>query len=430
MIQETFASIWAFWERIRPWCSSAAVRVARATTYPIRCVVFAFVRVVRLFATLVPIFILAVMIYIIVGWTETESMADLYRSLTKFVGDGKQIQFVSTLASVGFFAWALKGLGKAAWTQLREIGSLFKKALAGSWWPEWQIIRSWSEAKLQYCNAREEFPKSFESFAKLVLISFAAVPVTLLLMPATEDDLTHVVVTDVNEAFPRIAFKPVYLEAGSVFSLLHSKDAKMSPPDSGEGVCLDGAKLQWLRAFRAALKQCMRNLPQELDCESSGRPCPVIEVTGYASIAPERNKHIGAKCEEPVGKSYNCKVANLRGLAVGKFLASGEESKPEWMCPNNDDLYWRASVCPKEDCPSGSGAESGYVSLALDADDGKRSIGIRVRQWADERTMKEGKPAADGALPDRRRYRVEVLNRAVHIKILEDFCQAGAMPWP
>ena len=55
--------------------------------------------------------------------------------------------------------------------------------------------------------------------------------------------------------------------------------------------------------------------------------------------------------------------------------------------------------------------------------DGKRSIGIRVRQWASEEEMKAGKPVADGELPDRRRYRVEVLNRAVHIKVLKDFCQ-------
>lgn len=430
MIQQTLALIGAFWEQIRPWCSSAAIWAGRATTYPIRWTAFVLARLVRLCATFVPILILAVVIYVIIGWTESEPMTDLYQSVERSIGDGKQIQFVSFLASVGFFTWALKSLGKAAWTQLCKIGCLFRGAFRGRWRARWQIAKSLIQIKLQCRRARTVLLNSFKSFTKLALISFATVPLMLLLLPATEGELTHVVVTDASEAFPRVAFNPIYLEAGSVFSLLHSKNAKMSPPDSGEGVCLDGAKLQWLRAFRAALKECMRNSPQELDCEGSDRRCPVLEVTGYASIAPERNKHIASKCDDPVGKSYNCKVANLRGLAVGKFLASGDNSKSEWMCPDDYDDYWRASVCPREDCPSGSDAESGYVGLALISDDGKRSIGIRVRQWAHERTMRKGKPAADGDLPDRRRYRVEVLNRAVHIKILKDFCQVGAMPWP
>ena len=51
-----------------------------------------------------------------------------------------------------------------------------------------------------------------------------------------------------------------------------------------------------------------------------------------------------------------------------------------------------------------------------------RSIGIVVEQWVSEEQMRKGKPANDGSRPDNRRYRVEVMNRAVHIEVLQDFC--------
>ena len=48
---------------------------------------------------------------------------------------------------------------------------------------------------------------------------------------------------------------------------------------------------------------------------------------------------------------------------------------------------------------------------------------VRVRKWSDPERMQGMKPADDGAVPDERRYRVELLNRAVHITVPENFCQ-------
>lgn len=62
MIQQTLALVKAFWEKIQPWCSSAAIWAGRATTYPIRWITFLFARLVRFCATFVPILILAVVI--------------------------------------------------------------------------------------------------------------------------------------------------------------------------------------------------------------------------------------------------------------------------------------------------------------------------------------------------------------------------------
>lgn len=319
------------------------------------------------------------------------------------------------------------GVGK-----LLKIFGLSGKALDGKWWPPFKIIESLTVAWDQFRVVPTPpglFRESFQSSAKLALVTLATIPILLVLIPRDKElptnERMHVVVTDVSEAFA----SKIYLREGSVFSLLHSKNAKMSPPNSGQGVCLEGAALDWLIQFKAAVKQCMMESEQDPECEEAGKPCPVLEVAGYASIAPERAGKLAKElCQAaPAGKTFNCKVANLRALAVGEFLAAEhDEDSYKWLCPDDDqEAYWRATVCPAEDCPGGNGPDPSYVYRTIRTNDGQteKSIDIRVRQWASEEGMQSGKPAADGEMPDQRRYRVEVLNRAVHINVLKDFCE-------
>ena len=409
-------------------CSQMAVWIMRIVTYPFRWVALLFARMVRLCATILPPVLLSGILLAAIVWMESEhgsAWKAVEQYLDKVIGGGNQVQLVSLLTSAGIFGWALKKLGKAAWDGILEIRDLFVGALEGRWWPSLKVAESLQDIWEHLCDVREAFVDSLGSFGKLALVLIAATPFVLALIPnkaIPAGERIHVVVTDVSQAFA----SKVYLRDGAVFSLLHSENAKMSPPDSGEGVCLEGATLDWLTKFRAGVKRCMMESSEDLDCGNAGKPCPVLEVTGYASVAPERAGQLAGLCPAaPAGKSFNCKVANLRALAVGAFLAakSDVESK-KWACPSDKENYWRASVCPAEDCPAG-GSAAGYIDEVMRTADGKRSIGIRVRQWASEEEMKAGKPAADGELPDQRRYRVEVLNRAVHIKVLEDFCQSS-----
>ena len=410
----------------------AALLIVRIVTYPFRWIALLFVRVVRLFAAVLPPVLLSGLLFeaiVLMESHRSSAWTAVEQYLATVIGGGGQVQLVGLLGSAGVLGWVLKKLGKAAWEELNEIWELFRGTLEDRWWPSFEISDSIDEMLEHFADVRETSVESWKSFGKLSLVIFATVPVVLMLIPNEESQIPasermHVVVTDVSEAFA----SKVYMQEGSVFSLLHSANAKMQPPDSGQGVCLEGATLDWLARFKAGVKRCMLESAQ--DCNNSNdqdEPCLVLEVTGYASIAPEHADHLAGLCPvAPTGKSFNCKVANLRALAVGEFLAAqdNDESK-KWMCPNDKELYWRASVCPAEDCPVGASSD-GYVRRSLQADE--RSIGIRIRQWATEDDMKAGKPAADGELPDQRRYRVEVLNRAVHIKVLRDFCQSAIAP--
>ena len=195
---------------------------------------------------------------------------------------------------------------------------------------------------------------------------------------------------------------------------MHLDNAKLRPPDSGRGICLDSENFDWLDAFRNAVRECIADPgTQEAICERGDKPCPpVLKVTGFASIAPEQSD-ADSTCNT-LDKNFNCKVANLRARVVGAFLA--DEADTFWKCPD-DGAFNGASQCPAELCVG----KPIRKTMTVSKNGSSRSIGIVVRQWASEGQMLEGKPANDGE-PDHRRYRVEVLNRAVHIKVLKDFC--------
>lgn len=94
------------------------------------------------------------------------------------------------------------------------------------------------------------------------------------------------------------------------------------------------------------------------------------------------------------------------------FLADEEEYKEKWACGEvGDDFKLARKLC--------TGEEKVYEQ-SLDGIDYR----VRVHGWSDPEEMEDEKPADDGALPNNRRYRVELLNRAVHITVPKNFCQA------
>lgn len=225
-----------------------------------------------------------------------------------------------------------------------------------------------------------------------------------------KQDAHHVVVIPAHDVKPETV--RVYLRAGSVFSMMHMHDAKFRTQNSGIGVCLDDTQRKWLTAFKAAVKECISKASnKDLDCGTGKEPCPVLRVTGYASVAPEERGN-SIPCVGDPGKTFNCKVANLRARAVGAFLADGNEL--HWKCPDKNGDFEGANDSSAKHC------DGKDLNAQMSSENG--SINIVVEQWASEKQMCEGKPANDGKPPDSRRYRVEVMNRAVHIEVLRDFC--------
>lgn len=159
-----------------------------------------------------------------------------------------------------------------------------------------------------------------------------------------------------------------------------------------------------MRVFRDAIVECVK-LERVRPTTSFSEKVPTFDVVGFASVSPMQSN-------DGTGRLSNCEVANRRADAVASFLTDEEKYKEKWACPEVGNNF---KLAPKL-C---TGEEKVY----------ERSLGgieyrVRVRGWSDPEQMEDKKPADDGALPDDRRYRVELLNRAVHITVPENFCRA------
>lgn len=349
--------------------------------------------------------------------------------LAEFLDD-EAWQFAALFVSLGLAGAALKAMGSAAWERAKELGKMVVEAAEGEWRPRYKRegcrlpnLKVVDSLKTTWRNYLRTIPgaaaKSFRSSMKMIGCLFAIAAVLAVAwhvqkrtVPVSQA-ISELVVMEAHEAQPPEPEElRTYLRAGAVFSLMHMDNAKLSTPNSGMGICLDGAKLEWLKSFRKAVKDCIdHSSDEELACEGGTERCPVLKVTGFASIAPEQSD-ASSTCNTP-GKTFNCKVANLRARAVGAFLAEGEES--EWMCPESG-AFNGANKCSPDLC---SGED---LHMEVSGNGSNGSIGIAVEQWASDRQMCKGKPANDGEPPDHRRYRVEMLNRAVHIEVRRDFC--------
>ena len=427
---------WAEWKewakRLLSRFAEACVWAGRYAAYPVHALLRIGARLCFLLATVASI--LSVVLFVAALYCIAQVIGSHWQGIHQFLantfGNAGLLQFAALFVSLGIAGTLLKFLGRAAWADAKCLRKLLACASKGDWLPRFKSegkkflnLKVIDSLKTTWKEHVVTIPKAaWESFIRswrlmLVLLGIAAVFGAVWLgqnKPASQDG-HHVIVTGAHEAKPETL--RVYLRRGSVFSVMYMDNAKLTKPDSGLGICLDGENRKWLKVFRKAVRGCIAEASeQELVCESGEKPCPILRVTGFASVAPEQ-RNGSSFCQEsgttPTGKTFNCKVANLRARAVGAFLAdNGKES--HWKCPDDNGDFDGANRCPAELC---DGEEQ---SLRMTKNG--RSIGIVVEQWASECEMLKGKPANDGEVPNPRRYRVEVLNRAVHIEVLEDFC--------
>ena len=169
---------------------------------------------------------------------------------------------------------------------------------------------------------------------------------------------------------------------GVVFAVGYPDDANLA---DNKGICPDPSQIAWLEEFKKAIVACAKPADTPLR----------LNVRGFASIAPVASK--GAESSD----ESNLAIANRRGRVIARFLAAETENFER---------------CDSElICPPGRQTGDGDC-LAKDG-----SYIVRYRDWPNYRTMRRFSPANDGGRPTPR-YRVEFLNRAVHIVVMNNAC--------
>ena len=330
-------------------------------------------------------------------------------------------QALSLLIGAGVLTWVITTLGKCALNQLREIG----RAVGDVWSKGWslggksleKLEASWRDyIDTVPCDAWKAFKRAHLLTISLMLCVLLVVMYPILdpkpppqpaqTVHSTQNVYRYVAMFDARDTSQGTTDVIIqYLTPGTIFALVHKNDAQ---PKSGNGVCLDEPQREWLDVFRRAIETCVAQREYAV--------APTFEVTGYASIAP---MHVGGDIRK--SEKLNCKVANWRAAAVGAYLANPDnaENKKWWCC---DDVEQDFNKTLPNEC-----GDFAFTKKPLDGtedDDGKPMFHVEVRKWSDPGQMIGSKPVDDGAVPNPRRFDVELLNRVVHIKVPEDFCRA------
>lgn len=410
--------------------AQACVWLGRRMAYPFHALFRVGSRLLVLAATVAPILLPALLASVVWIIRDVSVWLVINRFLANAAGNATLLQFATFFASLGIAGTLLKNFGSAALGEIKTLWNLMLERAKGNWFPSLDVVDSIETTWREYTvSIPRTLCDSLSSFTKLMFILIAVVLVVgatwLGQKRATSEstaspkskDVHHVVVTPAHGM--KSDTLRVYLRQNSVFSLMHMDNAKLSTPNSGLGICLDSWQIEWLDGFKAAMNKCMEKTDwEDLNCGNGEKPCPVLKVTGFASVAPEQGGTSNSS-DQDSGKTFNCKVANLRARAVGAYLAD-DGDKSHWECPVKDAHFNGADNSSVEHC---TGADQHLSMTRKEVGSSEsHSIGIVVEQWASECQMRRGKPANDGAVPDPRRYRVEVLNRAVHIQVLQDFC--------
>lgn len=378
------------------------VWAARILLYPVHSAFRILARLVLIAAAITPLVGL-----ILLGWSFWEEILDCARALA----EGTVLLIaVAFLIAVGLFVVILRAMGRLVLTALQHLGDTTMDALRGDWHPGWEIVPSLEETWRGYVR---EVPSTFlQTLRSACLVALVVLAVGVLVWaayPLTKPKMVdrYIVVVDANKdhedetAKERIIY---HLSTSTIFSLTYLNDAQ---PQVGDGICLEEGHKEWLRMFRDAIVECVQlersRTSEATEQEPTQRHKPTFDVVGFASIAPmQSGDHDGAV--------LNCEVANRRADAVGSFLADEGKYKDKWNCGTiGKDFTLARNLC------------TGPAKVYEGSLEGV-AYKVRVRKWSDPEQMQGKKPADDGAVPNERRYRVELLNRAVHITVPENFC--------
>lgn len=396
---------------IREAVWESLVWTARILLYPVH---FSFRILARL--VLIVVAILPLVGLVLLGCLFWQEILDGARSLAAGSLLPNAVRF---LIAVGLFVAFLKAMGQLFLIAIRLLGEAMMDALRGDWDPGWEVWPSFEGTWRDYVA---EIPRIFlQTLGSACLVALVVLVVGVLawvayplikprvVEPIVEPGIVDryvVLVVDANDDRAKETVKE-HFPTGPLFSLTYLKDAQ---PQVGDGICLEEGHKAWLRVFREAIVDCVK---LEMSRSSKGPKqgstppyVPTFDVKGFASVAP-------MQWSDGDGKSSNCEVANRRANAVASFLADEEKYKANWACKEvGADFKLAQKLC--------TGGETVY-ERSLDGIDYR----VRVHKWSDPTEMEDKKPADDGALPDDRRYRIELLNRAVHITVPENFCRAS-----
>ena len=383
---------------IREAAWTSLVWTARALLYPVHSVFRILARLARIVAAIAPLVGL-----VFLGWWSWQEILDHAR----FLVEGTLLPgAVAFLIAIGLFAAVLSLMGKLILAALQLLGDAMMKALRGDWHPGWKVRRSFMDTWHEYVTkVPGTFLQTFWSACLVALVTLAVGILAWAAYPRNEPEMVdrYVVVVDATGGRAGGTVKEVikvHLRTRTVFSLTYLNDAQ---PQEGIGICLEDEHKAWLRMFREAIVECVQ-IERARASEAAKRPTPgdvpTFDVVGFASVAPmQSSEHDSAE--------LNCDVANRRADAVGGFLADEEKYKSKWDCETvRNDFKSARKLCAGEPEVYDGGTYK-----------------VRVRKWSDRGWMQGKKPADDGALPNERRYRIELLNRAVHITVPQNFCQ-------
>ena len=350
-------------------------------------------------------------ISLIIAWMALgeDALAELPDFFTK-----KVFNIYVLLGALGVSGAVLKKIWKAVLSTLSKIGKAILEIVGDGWLPYPALDFRKSIAVTRERNIDLWFTSAIRVNAyswQLVIASFMAVILVLLaylsitkdnqwrneVLGYLHDPPPHVVVMAPNDPVSSYLF-----QKGTVFSLPFVEDGS---PRTGAGICLTDYHKAWLAEFKDAVVKC------------SEKSKVLLEVVGFASIAPDKGEGLGGGGGFPSSVPLNCEIGNRRAEEVVDFLIA--DGGGDLACGtgadrrrNGDDRYGRKNQCQRS--KSKFEFEIGP----------KPSVKTSYKPWACHNQLALKKPADDGCLErGRRRYAVEFLNRSVHLKLGNDACK-------
>ena len=350
-------------------------------------------------------------ISLIIAWMALgeDALAELPDFFTK-----KVFNIYVLLGALGVSGAVLKKIWKAVLSTLSKIGKAILEIVGDGWLPYPALDFRKSIAVTRERNIDLWFTSAIRVNAyswQLVIASFMAVILVLLaylsitkdnqwrneVLGYLHDPPPHVVVMAPNDPVSSYLF-----QKGTVFSLPFVEDGS---PRTGAGICLTDYHKAWLAEFKDAVVKC------------SEKSKVLLEVVGFASIAPDKREGLGGGGGFSSSDPLNCEIGNRRAEEVVDFLIA--DGGGDLACGtgadrrrDGDDRYGRKNQCQRS--KSKFEFEIGP----------KLGVKISYKPWACHNQLALKKPADDGCLErGRRRYAVEFLNRSVHLKLGNDACK-------
>lgn len=245
-----------------------------------------------------------------------------------------------------------------------------------------------------------------------------------------EDKLANHPHPDITKEIPDHSHKPstsYRFEKGTQFSLFY-KEGNLKTEGGNleieDGICPEGSNLEWLRLFKTAITDSLKDKDGYLK----------LKVRGFASVAP-----VLVNGDTTKSNSLNCEIANRRAEALIYFLMLPDSiSYDSTKCRSaldNDGRWGREEGKPYTRGRPNTLAwkDSGFT---VTYDDSQRvhwegpNFTVTYKPWKSYEEMKPDKPMQNPQEGGDRQRDLEFLNRSVQIIIEEGSDRTEMMPAP